>query len=88
MPQTKQREVTRPAHTVRYGSLKGTIWKNDTKNGPMYNVVLIRSYKDGDEWKDSNGFGFDDLLLLAKIADECHTWIAHQMRGPGNDSSN
>jgi len=45
----------------------------------MYNVTFSRSYKDGNNnWKDSASFGPDDLLLLAKVADEAHTWIARQ----------
>lgn len=72
-----------PAHTVRYGKLKGTIWRNNVDqgnaSGPMYNVTFNRSYRDGEEWKDASSFGFDDLLLLAKIANDCHTWI-HQQR--------
>jgi hypothetical protein len=45
----------------------------------MYNVAFSRSYKDGENnWKDSASFGVDDLLLLAKAADDAHTWITRQ----------
>jgi hypothetical protein len=42
---------------------------------PMYNVTVSRSYKDGDTWKDSASFGPDDLLVLAKAANDAHSYI-------------
>ena len=75
---------SRPAHTVRYGSIKAAIWRNVVDIGnasrPMYNVTFSRSYRDGENnWRDTQSFGYDDLLLVAKIADVCHTWIADQL---------
>jgi len=72
----------RPAHTIRYGAVRVAIWRNVVDNGnasrPLYCATLSRSYKDGDNWKESSTFGADDLLLLAKAADEAHTWITKQ----------
>jgi len=68
----------KPVHEIRYGSIKAVIWKNDTANGAMHNVTVARIYKDGEEWKESSGFGRDDLLVLAKALDEAHTWIHAQ----------
>src|SRR4051812_41324676 len=50
-----------PVHAIRKHSLKASIWRNDTRNGPMYNVTLVRTYRDGEEFKDTNSLGFDDL---------------------------
>ena len=83
--------AVKPAHVVRYGNLKGAIWRNIVDNGnasrPMYNVTFTRSYRDGEEWKDSGSFGSDDLLLLAKIANDCHSWIHGQRSRDANDPS-
>jgi hypothetical protein len=72
----------RPAHTIRYGAVRAAIWRNVVDNGnasrPLYCSTFSRSYKDGDNWKESSTFGADDLLLLAKAADEAHTWITKQ----------
>jgi hypothetical protein len=78
-----EKTANRPVQTIRYGSVRAAIWRNMVDNGnaskPMYNVTFSRSYKDGlNNWKESSGFGLDDLLLLAKAADKAHSWIAKQ----------
>ena len=45
--------------------------------GFRHNVQVRRIYKDGEEWKQSDSFGREDLPLVAKVADMAHTWI-HQ----------
>ena len=73
-----QTETKKPAHEIRLGSIKAAIWANDTQNGVRHNVTLQRLYKDEDEWKSSDSFGRDDLLLVAKVANMAHTWIFEQ----------
>lgn len=65
----------RPVHVVRYGAIKAVIWRNETSAGPICNVTVARSYKDGDQWKESASFGYEDLLPLAKCLDLAHSWI-------------
>ena len=65
----------RPVHEVRMGRIKAAVWEDNTQNGPRHNVTFSRLYKDGDQWKDSQSYGRDDLPLLAKVADQAHTWI-------------
>jgi hypothetical protein len=83
MPNGKS-ETNRPVHNVRYGTIKAAIWRNVVDNGnasrPMYNVTISRSYKDvEDNWKDSQSFGYDDLLVVSKAMNDCHSWIAAQL---------
>ena len=66
-----------PVHEIRLGLIKASIWRNQTKSGERHNVTVSRLYKNGDVWKESNHFGRDDLLLVAKVADLAHTWIVH-----------
>jgi hypothetical protein len=54
------------------------IWPNEGQNGTFYNVTFERTYRKGEELKNSQSFGRDDLLLLAKAADMAHTWISEQ----------
>src|ERR1700733_12925054 len=72
----------RPAHEVRLGRIKATIWANQNDNGTWYNVVLSRSYRDGEEWKSSSSFGRDELLTVAKAADLANSWIHNQSQAP------
>jgi len=37
--------------------------------------TFARIYKNEAEWKTSDAFGRDDLLVLAKVADQAHSWI-------------
>lgn len=76
MPKTKDK----PVHEVRINSVKAAIWKNDTSNGVRYNVTFSRIYRDKEEeqWKSTDSFGRDDLLILGKVSDTAHTWILQQ----------
>jgi len=65
----------KPVHVVRLGLIKGAIWHSQTRHGERFNATFTRLFKDGDVWRESNHFGRDDLLLLAKVADMTHTWI-------------
>ena len=68
----------KPAHEIRLGRVKATIWENETDQGTRHNVTVSRLYRDGDEWKQSSSFGRDDLPLVAKVADLAHLWIYEQ----------
>jgi len=68
----------KPVHEVRLGAIKAAVWKNDTPNGVRYNVTFVRLYRDNVEWKTTESFGRDDLLVLAKVADCAHSWIHEQ----------
>lgn len=68
----------KPVQEVRMGSIKAAIWRNNTPSGVRFNVTFSRLYKDGDDWKATDSFGRDDLLVLAKVADRAHSWIHDQ----------
>jgi hypothetical protein len=68
-----------PVHTIRKHSLKVSIWKNETRGGPMYNAVLLRTYKDEEEFKDTSSLGFSDLANAAKILLDAESWIGEQV---------
>ena len=64
-----RRRVPKPVAEVRIGRVKAAIWSNDTEGGTRHNVTFSRLYKDGEEWKSTQSFGRNDLLVLAKVAD-------------------
>ena len=69
---------TKPAHEIRLGAIKAAIWKNNTNNGIRFNATFTKLYRDQDQWKNTESFGREDLLALAKVADFVHTWICRQ----------
>lgn len=89
--QTKGKD--RPVKVVRIRDIRGNIWANRTQDGRIiHNVTLDRIWKEDDtldeggrvvkagEWHQSASFGKDDLLLVGKVADLCHTWIYRQIQ--------
>jgi hypothetical protein len=80
MQDTMTKTKEKPVNEVRFGAIKAAIWKNDTTGGVRYNVTFSRIYKDkdDDQWKSTDSFGRDDLLVLGKVADAAHTWIHQQ----------
>ena len=74
-------ERNRPVHSVRLRNIRAAIWANDGERGIRFNATFARLYKDDEGfWRSSDGFGREDLLLLAKVADITHTWISEQMQ--------
>ena len=73
--QTHSSPSNRPVHTIRHRSLKASIWCNETEKGPMYNVTVVRSYVENGEWHDSTSYGYDDLMNVAKLMFDAHTFI-------------
>ncbi len=65
----------KPSSEVRIGRVKAAIWPNETGGRTRYNVTFSRLYKDGEEWKRTQSFSRNDLLLLAKVADQAHSRI-------------
>ena len=55
-------------------------------NSPGTNVTFSRLYKEGDQWKSTQSFGRNDLLVLAKVADlspHAHLPASGRSRTPG-----
>jgi hypothetical protein len=71
---------SRPVHKIRAGAVELVIWKNDGEKGPWSSVSAPRSYKQGEEWKQSDRFGQDDLLVLGKLLDMAYSWIWTQQQ--------
>lgn len=86
----QQNTTAKPVHEIRIGRVRAAIWENETQHGIRHNVTVSRLYKDGNNWKDSNSFGRDDLPLVGKVLDRCHSWIFDQqsaVSSNGNGSS-
>jgi hypothetical protein len=87
-PAQRREATNRPVHEVRLGRIRAAIWANSTETGVRHNVTLSRLYKDdkSGEWRDSTSFGRDDMPLVMKVCDLCHTWIYEHGNGNGGDA--
>ena len=80
-------ENNRPVHEIRMGAVKASIWKNEAKNGgSFYSASFHTLYRDQEgSWRRSSSFGREDLLLLAKVANEVHSYMLLQVVPPTDD---
>ena len=64
----------KPAAKFRLGYVTATVWKN----GDFHNVVVSRSYKDGEDWKDTDQLGVGDLMNAVRVIQRAEDFIATQ----------
>lgn len=68
-----ERSDNRPEKTIRDGSLKATIWRNQGNERDFFTTDFSKTYEDKDgNLKDSRSFGTKDLLGLSELAREAH----------------
>ena len=74
---------SKPVSEIRSGSVKAVIWANDTEGRIRYTVTVSHLSKDTEQRKTTQTFGRNDLLFLAKVADQAHTRIFELQQGGG-----
>ena len=73
-------EHKKPAAKVTLHPVSAAIWRNQNQSGVFYSVTFSRNYRDeAGNWKSSDSFSANELLLLAKVADLAHSEI-HKLR--------
>lgn len=73
---TTVNQPQRPATSIRAGGVKATVWENQTKDGnSYYSITLSRSYKDGEEWKETNSYYRDDLPKVELVTRKAFEYI-------------
>ena len=69
-----------PVKTLRLGRIKATVWENEADQKKFFNVTFARTYMDdAKNFHDTDSFGRDDLPLVAKLADQAHTFIFERL---------
>ena len=72
-------EKKKPVFEQRLNSIRVSVWENESEHGLFYNTVIVRRYKDGDDWKDSSSFnGLADLALVTEAARLARKFITEQ----------
>ena len=74
-------DAKKPAARVTLYPVSAAIWRNENGKGEaFYSVTFERSYKDdANKWHTSSSFTGNELLLLAKVADQAHSKL-HELR--------
>ena len=68
-----------PIKTFRLGRIKAAVWENEGEQ-KFYTVTFARTYMDeANKYHDADSFGRDDLPLVAKLADQAHTFIFERL---------
>ena len=88
-PQTKNANGPKlPVNTLRLGRIKAAIWENESDSKKFYNVTFARTYVDeAKNYHDTDSFGRDDLPLVAKLADQAHTFIFERLAESKSEQS-
>ncbi len=66
----------KPVHEIKVGGIKATIWFNEYNGKVIHNVTFSRSYRAGDEWKQTTSFSRSHLPKLSAAILEAESWIA------------
>jgi len=73
-----------PVAKLRIGLINANIWQRTTDEGNFFSVNFERRYRTTDgEWHSTHSFNHDDLLALAKLANDAHSQIS-QLRSGGS----
>ena len=76
-----------PVKTFRLGRIKAAVWENEGAQ-KFYSVTFARTYMDeANNYHDSDSFGRNDLPLVAKLADQAHTFIFERLAELKNKQS-
>jgi len=68
-----------PVRVIHCGAVKASIWSNarvlDDAVVELYSVRIDKSYKDGQQWKNTVTFNAEDLPKVAMVANEAYKFI-------------
>ena len=69
-----------PVKAFRLGRIKAAVWENEADQKKFFNVTFARTYMDeARNFHDTDSYGRDDLPLVAKLADQAHTFIFERL---------
>lgn len=69
-------EKKQPAHEIKLGKIRATIWANETEDHDVwFNATISRLYKNGEGWRETNTLRRDDLPVAMKAIDMAYSWM-------------
>ena len=71
--------MNKPAKRFRCGLVTASVWIEnktiDQRSLEKHSISITKSYKDGDEWKQTKSFRLKDLPKIALLANEVYKYI-------------
>lgn len=69
----------KPIKEIPLGNIRAAIWANQSKDQrTWFSVTIARSYRSGEQSKDSTSFSRDELPVVALAATMAYSWIWEQ----------
>ncbi len=86
--ENSQSQGNKPELVVRDGSLKATVWRNESDKGPYYTTSLAKTYTDNQgNPRDTQNFSQSDLLRVSELGREAYGMINDLKRQQGLEQS-
>ena len=69
-------QPAKPTAKLRDGVLSVAVWANKSEDGKLfYSTTFARSYKDGEDWKETTSLNADDLLKVSRLLQRAYDKI-------------
>lgn len=67
---------TKPSATFRYRGISASVFENHSEKGdPYYKVSIVRTYKDGKDFKSTPTFSRDELPIVMLVAQQAYEFV-------------
>ena len=74
--QEKSHSSTKPVETFRFRGVSASVFENQTDDGkPFHKVSLVRTYRDGKDFRTTNTFSRDELPLVMLVAKSAYEFV-------------
>ena len=70
-------KAAKPVETFRLRGISASVFKNKSEDGKttFHKVSLQRTYRQGDEWKNTQSLGRDDLPIAAMLLQKAWEYV-------------
>jgi hypothetical protein len=70
----------KPVHTLSYGTIRVTIWENESDLGTFFSIGIHRVYTKDGKWEKSSYFSEYDIPILSKAIFDVHAWLQNHKK--------
>jgi hypothetical protein len=59
---------TKPVKVFRLRGISASVFENESENGSFYKISVVRTFKDGKEFKSTSTFSRDDIPVMLHVS--------------------